>query len=189
MHNLWWRRELAGNGGLRRWQCLRRRSCGMCHVWHAWSVWHVRCVCVCEWHHKYLWKMPKNAARACPRVRVCVCVASHDLCHTHSHIHKAIRYNSIWYTLRYMPPFGPQNMYLLSSKTHLKCHMRHMHKSTVHTWMPLSTHVNIISNTLYSIDEAVPKQLKVNKTTRIIVNFIMKCTKFRQIEMEYKKDL
>lgn len=157
--------------------CVACVECAACEM----------CVCVCVSGIINIYERCQKMQHV--RAPVCVCVCGKPRFMPHTQTLNAIRYNSIWYTLRYMPPFGPQNMYLLSSKTHLKCHMRHMHKSTVHTWMPLSTHVNIISNTLYSIDEAVPKQLKVNKTTRIIVNFIMKCTKFRQIEMEYKKDL
>lgn len=55
--------------------------------------------------------------------------------------------------------------------------------------MPPTTNVNNISNTLYSIDEAVPKQLKVNKTTRNHRKFHNEMHKIRQIEMEYINDL
>lgn len=51
------------------------------------------------------------------------------------------------------------------------------------------TNVNNISNTLYSIDEAVSKQLKVNKTSRNHRKFHNEMYKIQQIEMEYENDL
>lgn len=117
---------MAGNGGLRRWQCLRRRSCGMCHVWHAWSVWHVRCVCVSGIINIYERCQKMQHVRA----PVCLCVCGMPRFMPHD----TIRYDIPCDIYKYMPPFEPQNMYLLSSKTHLKCHMRHMHKSTVHIY-------------------------------------------------------
>lgn len=89
------------------------------------------CVCVCVCGIINIYERCQKMQHVRAPVSMCVCGMPRFMPNTHTH---TARYDTIRYDIPYdiCRHLKPQNMYLLSSKTHLKCHMRHMRKSTVH---------------------------------------------------------